>query len=127
MMKKLHITVGDLFMIILFFALAVLSFFLMPRWLSASTSKIEILSENKVVGRYSLSQNKLVDVTGPLGVTRVAISSGRVSILSSPCPHKMCMKMGDFGSEGGCLACVPNEIIVRGEEENPEGLDAVTK
>jgi hypothetical protein len=37
------------------------------------------------------------------------------------------MHMGDFGSEGGLLACVPNKVVVKVGKERSDGLDAVTK
>jgi len=35
--------------------------------------------------------------------------------------------MGEFGTEGGILVCVPNEVAVRVGNERAEGLDAVSR
>lgn len=106
---------------------AVLSLFLIPRWLTSGATDVEILSRDKLLGRYPLNEDRRLEVPGPLGITEVAIKGGRASIHSSPCPHKTCKAMGDIGTEGGILVCLPNEIIVRVGNGQPSGLDAVSR
>ncbi len=106
---------------------AVLSIYLVPRWLTSGSTDVEILSRDKLLGRYPLNEDRRVEVPGPLGVTEVTIKEGRVRIQSSPCPHKTCKAMGDIGTEGGILVCLPNEIIVRVGNGQPNGLDAVSR
>ena len=121
------LTLGDgiLLCSIIFFAL--LSFPLMPRWLLFEGKVLEIRASDKLVGRYSLNNHKLIKVPGRLGTTSVLIENGRARIQSSPCPHKICCGMGDIGSEGGLLVCVPNEVIVAITGEPAEHLDAVSR
>ncbi len=120
-------TLGDgiLLCSIIFFAL--LLFALMPHWMLAGGKGLEIRAGDKIVGRYSLSNHRLVKVQGRLGMTSVLIDNGRARIQSSPCPHKICCRMGDIGSEGGLLVCVPNEVLVTISGEPVEDLDAVSR
>jgi hypothetical protein len=124
---RFGMTLGDgiLLCSIIFFAL--LSFPLMPRWIVSEGKVLEIRAGDKLVGRYSLNINKVVKVPGRLGTTSVLIENGRARILSSPCPHKICCRMGDIGNEGGLLVCVPNEVIVAITGEQAEDLDAVSR
>jgi hypothetical protein len=99
----------------------------MPRWILSGGKALEIRAGDKLVGRYSLNNHRLVKVRGRLGTTLVLIENGRARIQSSPCPHKICCRMGDIGSEGGLLVCVPNEVIVTITGEPAEDLDAVSR
>ncbi|MDY0269114.1 NusG domain II-containing protein [Trichloromonas sp.] len=60
-----------------------------------------------------LAENRVVDLEGPLGITRLEIRDGQVRILASPCPTKACIGMGAIACAGEMLACVPNELLVR--------------
>ena len=60
-----------------------------------------------------LAENRVVDLEGPLGRTRLEIRDGRARILASPCPTKACIGMGAITRRGELLACVPNELLVR--------------
>ncbi|MGB6068238.1 MAG: NusG domain II-containing protein [Desulfomonilaceae bacterium] len=107
--------------------IAVLSFFLIPRWLATQATEIEVLSDNKLLGKYPLNQDRRIEAPGPLGITVVVIRKGRVRIQSSPCPHKTCMAMGESGSKGGILVCLPNKIVVKVGNGRPGALDAVSR
>jgi hypothetical protein len=121
------LTLGDSILMCSIIFLALLSFLFMPRWILSVGKVLEIRAGDKLVGRYSLNNYKLIDVPGRLGTTSVLIENGRARIQSSPCPHKICCGMGDIGTEGGLLVCVPNEVIVAIAGEPAEDLDAVSR
>ncbi len=55
---------------------------------------------------------KELTIPGPLGKTVLAVKGGEVFVVTSPCPDKVCIKMGkiphiDF------IACVPNRVVIR--------------
>jgi hypothetical protein len=50
--------------------------------------------DQKRVSRYSLSKDRIADVEGPLGMTRIEIRAGKARILRSPCKLKVCTKPG---------------------------------
>jgi len=120
-------TAGDAVLLVSTLVLSAVLFFFMPRWVLSGGAEVEILAHDKVVGRYALDSDREVRVAGPLGTTVVEIKGGNAAIRSSPCPNKFCVHMGEFGTEGGVLVCVPNEVVVRIGTEPREGLDAVTR
>ena len=61
-----------------------------------------------------------------LGETIVAIESGGVHVVSSPCPEKICISMGTIRRPGTWIACLPNGLFIRIEGEDAEELDAGT-
>ena len=95
--------------------------------MSAATD-VEILSRDKILKRYPLNKDRRVEVPGPLGTSEVIIKEGACTIKFFPmAPHKTCMAMGDIGTEAGILVCLPNEIVVRVGNGQPDGLDAVSR
>jgi hypothetical protein len=120
-------TVGDKIIVVAVLVLAASLFFIVPRLLVTDGASIEVCSGKDVKGKFSLNQERQFDVMGPLGKTIIQIKGGRASIVSSPCPNKICVSMGSLGKEGGVLVCVPNEVVVRIGTDRADGLDAVTR
>ncbi len=74
---------------------------------------------------YPLDKDSQVEVSGPLGITRVGIEGGAVHIEDSPCPNKTCLAAGSIRDKGQWLACLPNAVFVRIEGGKTEaGVDA---
>lgn len=59
----------------------------------------------------SLRLNRIVDVPGPLGVTRVEIRDGRARVLADPSPRQLCVRQGWIGP-GSAALCLPNRVSV---------------
>ena len=54
-----------------------------------------------------------VSVYGALGTTTIEIKEKKVRVVSSPCPQKMCVKMGWRSKNGDTIVCVPNKVVVK--------------
>ncbi len=120
-------TAGDSMLLILIIFSAFLFFLIIPHWVLPGGKVLEIRARDKLIGRYSLNKDNVIKVPGRLGTTSVVIDKGRARIDSSPCPNKICCGMGEIGSQGGLLVCVPNEVIVSIARERSEDLDAVSR
>jgi hypothetical protein len=127
MKTETHTTVADWVLIGSVLLCAAILFFLLPGWVLSSGTAVEIYSGEKFMGRYPLQEDRKISVTGPLGVTEVEIRDGRARVVSSPCPHKTCVRMGEIGSAGGLIACVPNKVVIKIGRGEPDGLDAVSR
>jgi hypothetical protein len=127
MKAKAYITLADWALVVTILTLAASLFFMIPHWVRSGGTEVEVYASNKIVGRYPLHQDRTIEVPGPLGKTIVLIRDGKARIISSPCPNKICMHMGEFGTEGGTLVCVPNKVVVRVGIERAKGLDAVSR
>ncbi|MBS1262576.1 MAG: hypothetical protein MAG453_01932 [Calditrichaeota bacterium] len=66
-----------------------------------------------------------VEVEGPLGTTVIDSDADGVRIVSSPCPHKLCVSMGPVRVRGQAAVCVPNRVAVRVEGDAGAGVDGV--
>ncbi|MCD6081434.1 NusG domain II-containing protein [candidate division WOR-3 bacterium] len=74
--------------------------------------------------RFYLNKNQIIKVDGPLGSSYVEVKDGRVRMLQSPCPLKLCMKQGWVDKPGSVIICVPNRIVI--ELKGKPRVDAVT-
>ena len=91
-------------------------------------AKIVVDAENKTVFTAPLDQDRRFEIEGPLGTTQLEISDEAVRVLSSPCPQKICIGLGEARRTGDLLACVPNRIVVRVEgEDEGTGYDLLSR
>jgi len=69
---------------------------------------------------YSAKANGIYKVQGAIGITTFEIKDGKIRIIDSPCPNKICVHQG-WDSP---LVCLPNNVIISLEDEEGE-YDAV--
>ena len=53
---------------------------------------------------------QVVEVPGPLGVTRIEIEPGRVRVASDPGPRQYCVRQGWLTRSGAVAICAPNQV-----------------
>ena len=75
----------------------------------------------------SLREHGTFEVDGPLGTTVVVVEDGSARIVSSPCPHGTCVRMGEVRGAGEAVVCVPNRVVVAIEGGADAATDAVTR
>lgn len=62
---------------------------------------------------YPLSEDRVIDVPGILGTTRVRIHDGEAHIEDSPCANKTCVAAPAISQTGEWAACLPNGVFIR--------------
>lgn len=72
-----------------------------------------------------LNEEMTFEVEGPIGTTVVVVGGGSARIVSSPCPHGVCVATGAISEPGEAAVCVPNGVVVRIASES--GPDATTR
>jgi len=115
------LTIGDKLLIGLLVC-GSLSAFLLPRRGPGEWVLIE--ADGQPLGRFPLKGEENISAQGPLGLHHIRISGGKVWVVDSPCPHKLCVKMGKKGRAGEVIVCVPNRVIVR--VEGKRDFDSIT-
>lgn len=125
-MKKLGLRIGDIIIFTLCLSGLLWSYGLFgSRFMNGSTDKliVKIVSfDNEWI--YPLDNDMELEIEGPLGLTHVHISSGKVSISQSPCKNKVCILTGEVSSINSWIACLPNKIFVQIESSKKnEGID----
>lgn len=76
-------------------------------------SRVVAERDGRIIFSAPLAVNRTVSLKGPLGPTVLAIEQDQAFIVSSPCPRKLCIRMGKISRAGEILACVPNHLLVR--------------
>jgi hypothetical protein len=108
---------GDIFVI----AFSLLFVFLLPK----NKGEKVIVSVDKTTDFvYPLNQDREFIIKGKLGPAKVEIGDGRVRILNSPCPLKICEKKGWISNKGDFIICIPNRVVIR---ITGEKYDAITE
>lgn len=78
---------------------------------SAGEDRVVIKQGGQVYAQASLRLNRVIDVPGPLGTTRVEIRDGRVRVLSDPGARQLCVRQG-WLDPGEIALCLPNRVAV---------------
>jgi len=103
---------GDLIFIV-FCAALIGAFFILYKTVSPVSGKEVIIEvENKAFGSYPLSENRVIEVNGILGISTVVIKDGEVYMEESPCPNKVCIHMGKISDVNDTIVCIPNRIYI---------------
>ena len=107
-MKANRFLLGDYLVISLGLLLVVYLF--KTLWHSEHAAKLQLRQGNQIVATLSLNQDRLIDVTGPLGVSKIEIKQGKVRFLSSPCANQYCVHQGWLHHAGQAAICLPNRV-----------------
>ncbi len=118
-----EITIYDWALFVVLILLSLSGLFLVKGLaLSGNTASIEV--NGKLLYRLSLDEDRTVEVNGPVGVTRVEVKQGKVRIVDSPCPNKLCVRQGWI--ERGAIICLPNRVVVTIGGGGMRGVDAIS-
>ena len=69
-------------------------------------------------------------VTAGNGVNTVRVEKGRICVVSSDCPDKVCVETSWISDSGMPIVCLPHKLVIRIEKEShadDNGFDAVTR
>ncbi|MGI5920878.1 MAG: NusG domain II-containing protein [Syntrophomonadaceae bacterium] len=89
----------------------------------------QIFVNGKLVNSINLDTagpNRLINVSGPLGTSKVEIKPGAVRMKSSPCPDHCCMETGWISRPKSLIVCLPNRIVVE-LSSSKDSLDTITR
>lgn len=84
-----------------------------------------VLIEGKEVGRYSLAEDRVVEISGLCGVNVLTIENGEAWMSEAVCPDKVCMDFGKIHYNTEMIVCRPGGIVVVIENGDTSELDAV--
>lgn len=110
-----HLKWGDWLLIAGVLAAAALAGPLLQRALppSAGSAKVALVRlEGELLERLPLGEDRRLVVRGPLGETEIEVQGGKVRVVRSPGPYKLCIKRGWISKPGEVLICLPNRVTV---------------
>ena len=71
---------------------------------------LRIRQGDHVYATLSLAQQRTLEITGPLGISRIVIDHGHVRFERSPCTNQYCVHQGWLSHAGEVAICLPNQI-----------------
>jgi hypothetical protein len=83
-------------------------------WLRQTDSlegRVVVRVDGQVVETAGLRLNRIIEVAGPLGPSRIEIQAGRVRVVADPSPRQLCVRQG-WIPPGGAAVCLPNRVSV---------------
>jgi hypothetical protein len=83
--------------------------------------RVVIRLDGQVFQEASLRLNRVIEVPGPLGISRIEIHAGRVRVAADPSPRQLCVRQG-WIPPGGAAVCLPNRVSV---ENAAAGYDSL--
>lgn len=77
---------------------------------------------------YPLSEERVIEVKGPIGITVIRIKDSQATIMASPCTNQICVASPAVSHKGDWSACLPNGIFIRAEGDYEDNdVDAVVR
>jgi len=101
------------------------AFLALTLWQGGAADKAVIRSGGKVFSVAPLSRDQLIEVPGPLGISRIAIHNRQARIAADPSPRQYCVRQGWLKQAGEIAICLPNQISVElsGKKKNYDSLN----
>ena len=105
-----HIRPGDWLTLLLGALFA--AYLAITLWQGGAADKAVIRSGGKVFREAPLSRNQVIEVPGPLGISRIAIHNRQARIAADPSPRQYCVRQGWLKQAGEVAVCLPNQVSV---------------
>ena len=82
-------------------------------WQGGFAERAIIRQDGHVFAEFELGSRRDVAVPGPLGITLVAIESGRARVVADPGPRQYCVRQGWLARPGEIAICAPNRVSLQ--------------
>ena len=103
-----HLRAGDGLVLAAALAFCVAS--ALSLWQGGRPDKAIIKAGGKVFAEVDLAAPRMLEVPGPLGITRIEIQPGRARVAADPGPRQYCVRQGWLASAGAVAICAPNQV-----------------
>jgi len=101
---------GDLLTVLLALTVCVSSVVFL--WQGGDPDKVIVRSGGQIVAEAGLSREQVIEVEGPLGLTRIEIEPGRARVAEDPGPRQYCVRQGWLTRSGATAICAPNQVTL---------------
>jgi len=101
------------------------AFLVFTLWQGGAADKAVIRSGGKIFREAPLSRDQIIEVPGPLGISRIAIHNRQARIAADPSPRQYCVRQGWLKQAGEISICLPNQVSVElsGKRKNYDSLN----
>ena len=95
--------------------------------------EVIVTVEGKEVYKTSIKKDQIYQIPEENGTNVMQIKDGKVTMIEATCPDHYCMKQKAVDEHGGSIICLPNKVVIEGENtaedldsESSPKIDAVT-
>jgi len=118
--------IGDFIAIVVLVGMSFLpSVFMRNAEAGEGDKRFRVVVRDSVVFEGTLAEDTVFSVVGAVGAVRIEVEQGRVGVIESSCPKKICVAMGFTDDPRKPVLCVPNRLVVEVMPSGKEGVDAV--
>lgn len=103
--------------------IAVVALLYATLWHIEPAGKVRIRAGDNIFATLSLNQERVVEVPGPIGVSRIVIHNHQARFESSPCHNQYCVHQGWLAHAGQIAVCLPNRVSL--ELVGEKGYDSL--
>ncbi|HRE17660.1 MAG TPA: NusG domain II-containing protein [Rhodocyclaceae bacterium] len=79
-------------------------------WQGGLGDKAVVRQAGQIVAELDLATPRTLNVSGPLGITTIAVDGGRARVLADPGPRQYCVRQGWLTRAGEIAICAPNRV-----------------
>jgi hypothetical protein len=115
---------GDVVIVLVITAFSAFLIFTAVAGAGGGSLKVRVVVNGREAQVLPLDEDKTFTVNGFQGESRVEISGGRVRMVDSACPDKLCVRTGWISQPGGSIICLPNRVVLEIKSGNG-GPDAI--
>lgn len=81
-------------------------------WRGGVADRAEIRAAGKLVAQPKLDAAQVIEVPGPIGITRIEIAPGKARVAHDPGPKQYCVRQGWLSTAGAVAICAPNQVTL---------------
>ncbi len=96
--------------------------FLLQVFPKGNSSYANVYSNNVLIMELDLSEDGVYSVDGVNGEVEITVKNGKVAITKETSPQNICSKQGYVNVDVIPLICLPNEIVVEGQDSEVDGV-----
>ena len=115
---------NDLIFIAVILAVTVtvgLCFFL----IRAEGDAVVVTLDGEEIGRYSLSVDRVVDISDGNSLNRLVIKDGKAYVEYADCPDGICVNHRPISRDGESIVCLPNRVVITVYLSDDDGPDII--
>ncbi len=77
---------------------------------------------------FKIDKNRIVEIKGDIGITKIEIKDGSFRFIDSPCQNKLCIKAGFVKINNYSVVCLPNKVSAYlCDDKNRERYDGISR
>lgn len=79
-------------------------------WGGGAPERAVVRAGGTLFAELRLTENRTLEVPGPLGATRIEVRGGRARVAADPGPRQYCVRQGWLSRAGEVAVCLPNRV-----------------